>query len=53
MARTVTPWTPGYVSPNLEYGLANGMAYHFTFMWFFAINGFCYVLYTFVSGEGR
>ncbi len=22
MARTVTPWTPGYVSPNLEYGLA-------------------------------
>jgi 4-hydroxyphenylacetate 3-monooxygenase len=22
MARTVTDWTPGYVSPNLEYGLA-------------------------------
>ncbi len=22
MARTVSPWTPGYVSPNLEYGLA-------------------------------
>lgn len=22
MARTTTPWTPGYVSPNLEYGLA-------------------------------
>jgi 4-hydroxyphenylacetate 3-monooxygenase len=22
MARTVTPWTPGHVSPNLEYGLA-------------------------------
>lgn len=22
MARTVTPWTPGFVSPNLEYGLA-------------------------------
>ena len=22
MARTVTPWTPGYVSPNLEYDLA-------------------------------
>jgi len=22
MARTVTPWTEGYVSPNLEYGLA-------------------------------
>jgi 4-hydroxyphenylacetate 3-monooxygenase len=22
MARTVAPWTPGYVSPNLDYGLA-------------------------------
>jgi 4-hydroxyphenylacetate 3-monooxygenase len=22
MARTVTPWTPGHVSPNIEYGLA-------------------------------
>jgi 4-hydroxyphenylacetate 3-monooxygenase len=22
MARTTTPWTPGHVSPNLEYGLA-------------------------------
>ncbi len=22
MARTVTPWTPGYVLPNLDYGLA-------------------------------
>jgi len=26
MARTVTPWTPGYVSPNLEYGLAYRVA---------------------------
>ena len=38
---------------GLEHGLAVGMAYHFTFMWFFAINGFCYVLYTFLSGEWR
>ena len=22
MARTTTPWTPGYVLPNLDYGLA-------------------------------
>jgi thiosulfate reductase cytochrome b subunit len=29
------------------------MAWHFTFMWFFAINGFCYVLYAFLSGEWR
>jgi thiosulfate reductase cytochrome b subunit len=38
---------------GLEHRLAVGMAYHFTFMWFFAINGFCYVLYTFLSGEWR
>jgi thiosulfate reductase cytochrome b subunit len=42
-----------YRTLGLEGGLAVGMAYHFTFMWFFAINGFCYVLYTFVSGEWR
>src|SRR6202011_4802689 len=31
MARTTTPWTPGYVLPNLDYGLAyrvmSNMAY--------------------------
>jgi len=27
--------------------------FHFLFMWFFAINGFLYVLYTFISGEWR
>ncbi len=37
----------------LEQHLATGMAYHFTFMWFFAINGLVYVLYTFISGEWR
>jgi thiosulfate reductase cytochrome b subunit len=42
-----------YRALGLEHGLAVGMAYHFTFMWFFAINGFCYVLYTFLSGEWR
>src|SRR5262249_829452 len=42
-----------YSALNLQGGLAKGMAYHFTFMWFFAINGFCYVVYTFVSGEWR
>jgi thiosulfate reductase cytochrome b subunit len=40
-----------YRALGLEHGLAAGMAYHFTFMWFFAINGVCYVLYTLVSGE--
>jgi len=33
--------------------LSEGMAYHFLFMWFFAINGVAYVLYTFISGEWR
>ena len=33
--------------------LAEGMAFHFLFMWFFALNGFFYVLYTIVSGEWR
>jgi thiosulfate reductase cytochrome b subunit len=38
---------------HLDHGLAVGMAYHFVFMWVFAINGACYVLYTFLSGEWR
>lgn len=38
---------------HLEGGLAKGMAYHFTFMWLFAIIGVCYVLYTLLSGEWR
>jgi thiosulfate reductase cytochrome b subunit len=38
---------------GLEGSLAVGMAYHFTFMWFFALNGFAYVLYTVFSGEWR
>ena len=42
-----------YRTLGLEHGLAVGMAYHFTFMWFFAINGFLYVGYTFLSGEWR
>ena len=38
---------------DLEHGLAKGMAYHFTFAWFFGINGLLYVLYTLLSGEWR
>ncbi len=33
--------------------LAEGMALHFFFMWFFAINGVVYVSYTWLSGEWR
>lgn len=38
---------------NLESRLAEGMAWHFMFMWFFIINGILYVLYTAISGEWR
>jgi thiosulfate reductase cytochrome b subunit len=38
---------------NIPHRLAEGMAFHFLFMWFFAINGFLYVLYTAFSGQWR
>ena len=38
---------------NIPSRLAEGMAFHFFFMWFFAINGLLYVLYTVISGEWR
>jgi thiosulfate reductase cytochrome b subunit len=42
-----------YDGLHLKYQLAQGLAYHFFFMWFFALNGIAYVLYTFLSGEWR
>src|SRR5437867_12766546 len=38
---------------HIESRLAEGMAWHFLFMWFFAVNGLLYVLYTAFSGEWR
>ena len=38
---------------NIGYRLAEGMAWHFFFMWLFAINGVLYVGYTILSGEWR
>jgi thiosulfate reductase cytochrome b subunit len=38
---------------HLKYQLAQGLAYHFFFMWFFALNGIVYVFYTLLSGEWR
>jgi len=38
---------------NLGQRLAEGMAWHFVFMWVFVINGLLYVLYTAFSGEWR
>ena len=45
--------TSVYKALHLEFKLAEGMAYHFLFMWLFFINGFVYVLYTIFSGEWR
>jgi thiosulfate reductase cytochrome b subunit len=42
-----------YDSLNLKYQLAQGLAYHFFFMWFFTLNGIAYILYTVLSGEWR
>ena len=42
-----------YRTLHVDHRLAEGMAWHFTFMWFFAINGLLYVAYTAWSGEWR
>ncbi len=42
-----------YEAFNFKFRLAEGMNYHFLFMWLFAINGLAYVLYLFISGEWR
>lgn len=47
-------YPPGfYKALNIPYRLAEGMAWHFAFMWLFFINGLLYVVYTGVSGEWR
>jgi thiosulfate reductase cytochrome b subunit len=38
---------------HIPYRLAEGMAWHFVFMWLFAINGIAYVAYTIISGQWR
>jgi thiosulfate reductase cytochrome b subunit len=42
-----------YRTLHLDHRLAEGMAWHFTFVWFFAINGVLYVVYTLLSGAWR
>ena len=44
---------PFFQAFGIPYRLAEGMSLHFFFMWFFAINGVLYVVYTLVSGEWR
>jgi thiosulfate reductase cytochrome b subunit len=38
---------------HIPHRLAEGMAFHFAFMWIFFINGLLYVSYTLVSGEWK
>ncbi len=38
---------------KVPYHVTDGLGDHFFFMWFFAINGVAYVLYTWLSGEWR
>jgi thiosulfate reductase cytochrome b subunit len=42
-----------YNALDIPHHLAEGMAWHFMFMWLFAINGVLYVSYTIFSGEWR
>jgi thiosulfate reductase cytochrome b subunit len=42
-----------YNTLKIPHRLAEGMAFHFLFMWFFTLNGILYVLYTIISGEWR
>jgi thiosulfate reductase cytochrome b subunit len=42
-----------YQALKIDHRLAEGMAFHFFFMWLFAVNGVAYVLYTALSGEWR
>jgi len=45
---------PGfYKTLNIPYHLAEGMAFHFVFMWAFFLNGLLYLLFTIFSGEWR
>jgi thiosulfate reductase cytochrome b subunit len=53
--KTVLKFFPDsfYKALNIPFRLAEGMSLHFVFMWFFAINGFIYVLYLIFSGEWK
>jgi thiosulfate reductase cytochrome b subunit len=42
-----------YDTLHIPQRLSEGMAFHFLFMWFFALNGLCYVLYTLITGDWR
>jgi thiosulfate reductase cytochrome b subunit len=53
--RTVLKFFPDsfYKALHIPFRLAEGMSFHFVFMWLFAVNGFIYVLYLIFTGEWR
>ena len=46
-------WFYNAITTNGVYHVPQALAYHFFFMWIFAINGILYVLFTILSGEWR
>jgi thiosulfate reductase cytochrome b subunit len=42
-----------YDTLGIPFRLAEGLQLHFFFMWFFAVNGVIYIIYTVASGEWR
>lgn len=42
-----------YKTLHIPFRLAEGMSWHFAFMWLFFINGLLYVLFTIFSGQWR
>ena len=53
--KTVLKFFPDsfYKALNIPFRLAEGMSFHFVFMWLFAINGLLYVCYLFLSKEWK
>ncbi|HET6383548.1 MAG TPA: cytochrome b/b6 domain-containing protein [Armatimonadota bacterium] len=52
---TLVRFFPGWFFTKFHFDsrLSEGLYWHFFFMWFFAINGIAYVMYTALSGEWR
>ena len=53
--KTVLKFFPDsfYKALNIPFRLAEGMSFHFVFMWLFAFNGLLYVCYLFISKEWK
>ena len=53
--RTILKFFPDsfYKALHIPFRLAEGMSFHFVFMWLFVINGLIYVLFLVFSGEWR